>query len=540
MLPAAVAIAMLGLIGAFGSGNIRTAEAVDGDICAVDTSAQPADEANFDEPVDYVVDLGANHGLVFRVEDTGAFDIPNVTVSIDSETGSARIFSQAEITDIINPDGPAIEEIHVDHVLIGGSGVGTQVVDTIDPDTDDSGDEPGYFTDPDGNAVDGINGWLEDVAGMDGFVDDDSPFHDDCGSDANPDGEDAWGYIDFECIESGYFHIDVMSPDDTEETGMTLKFFCEGQAESATIATQRTTVETQPTDVGPSGFGTSVITVTVLDQFGDRIDGVEVTFSTDNCQFRNTDPVGDSPISPAGGGTTVTTLTDSDTTSDTNFLADNPLEHDAGTAEALLNCTLPGSTPGVAHITAIVERPGTDIVLKVDVTVVGPVAAAGLSLTLTPDDIECGETIKATAKAVDANGAPVSPGTLVQFTTDTSSGVVGGIEGAQGANTTIGGEASVLIATDPGNDGVHTVIAYVINAAGTPSAQASATYTCDAAVAPAAPTVAPPATGTGTITPPSTGDAGLASGTTSATLFVIAGAVAFVLAGLASVRFARN
>jgi LPXTG-motif cell wall-anchored protein len=32
----------------------------------------------------------------------------------------------------------------------------------------------------------------------------------------------------------------------------------------------------------------------------------------------------------------------------------------------------------------------------------------------------------------------------------------------------------------------------------------------------------------------------LATGSTSATLFVIAGAVAFILAGLASVRFARN
>jgi hypothetical protein len=108
---------------------------------------------------------------------------------------------------------------------------------------------------------------------------------------------------------------------------------------------------------------------------------------------------------------------------------------------------------------------------------------------------------------------------------------------------TEGGTADVLIATDPGNPGVHTVIAYVINDAGTPKAQTSATYTCDAAVAPAAPTVAPPATGTGTgsITPPNTGDAGLASGGNPATsLFVLAGAVVLFMAGLASVRFARN
>jgi hypothetical protein len=46
--------------------------------------------------------------------------------------------------------------------------------------------------------------------------------------------------------------------------------------------------------------------------------------------------------------------------------------------------------------------------------------------------------------------------------------------------------------------------------------------------------------GVGTIKPPSTGDAGLATGSSSATLFVIAGAVAFILAGLATIRFARN
>jgi hypothetical protein len=85
------------------------------------------------------------------------------------------------------------------------------------------------------------------------------------------------------------------------------------------------------------------------------------------------------------------------------------------------------------------------------------------------------------------------------------------------------------------------VIAYTKASNGQVLAQTSANYTCEGAVAPAAPTVAAPSTGTGTgsITPPNTGDAGLASGSTSASLFIIAG-VAFVLAGLASIRFARN
>ena len=195
-------------------------------------------------------------------------------------------------------------------------------------------------------------------------------------------------------------------------------------------------------------------------------------------------------------------------------------------------------------MTAIVDRRGADIVLKQEITVVGPTAVTGLSLTLTPDDLECGETILATATAVDAEGQKVSDGTLLYFTTDTSSGIVGGSEGAQGGIATKGGEAFVHIATDPSNPGIHTVIVYALKGtiAEDVVAQDSKTYTCDAAVAPAAPTVAPPATGTGTgsITPPNTGDAGLAAGNGSLSLVLLAGVAAFFLAGLASIRFARN
>jgi hypothetical protein len=59
----------------------------------------------------------------------------------------------------------------------------------------------------------------------------------------------------------------------------------------------------------------------------------------------------------------------------------------------------------------------------------------------------------------------------------------------------------------------------------------------------AAPSVTAPNTGTGTgsITPPNTGDAGLASSSQGSSMYlVIAGAVAFVLAGIASVSYARR
>jgi hypothetical protein len=398
--------------------------------------------------------------------------------------------------------------------------------------------------------------------------------------------DDAWGYIDFQCIESGYFHIDLRTDDiqwalmtdlllpvleeflenlenqfllpnvftpqevlqwifywnlDPARTGLSLKFYCKGEVDSATISATPTTVETSP--VG-SSKSSSIITVTAYDQDGDRINYGEVTFTTDNCKFSNpqSGASGDLGMSPAGGGTTVTMWTDTDSTSDKNFILDNPLEHDAGTAEVSLDCAT--GTPGTATVTAIVDRRGADIVLKQEITVVGPTSVTGLSLTLTPDDLECGETILATATAVDAEGQKVSDGTLLYFTTDTSSGIVGGSEGAQGGIATKGGEAFVHIATDPSNPGIHTVIVYALKGTILEDvvAQDSQTYTCDAAVAPAAPTVAPPATGTGTgsITPPNTGDAGLAAGNGSLSLVLLAGVAAFFLAGLASIRFARN
>ena len=66
------------------------------------------------------------------------------------------------------------------------------------------------------------------------------------------------------------------------------------------------------------------------------------------------------------------------------------------------------------------------------------------------------------------------------------------------------------------------------------------TVTCSLPAAPVAPTVTAPVTGTGSITPPNTGDAGLASSSSNAMLFVIVGAAAFVLAGIASVSYARR
>jgi hypothetical protein len=585
MLPAAVAIAMVGFISAFGSG-IPSAFAIPGDSCyaqvldsngVMDTYLDNDVEGN---PV-YRIEKGNTYGLLFWVEDAGA-DLyyvdayPDAVVGaylwIDSEGGSGAFTSQMEITDYSGPfdenddvnSFPNYVDPDLSHLNYGpATSIYTDVVETYD------------FNDANGDPLDSIADWVADATnlGTDGvssgvsncdngnYTSSANDFKAcDGGYQTAPDSwddcneVDGWGFVDFECTEFGTFYI-VIDPEGLAYTNLnpsedgwpenawdysalsslSIKFVCGGVADSATISASPTTVETDP--VGTSK-DTSKITVTVEDQDGLRLDGALVTFTTDNCTFKGIDGY----ISPAAGGTTVETTSDTEGTSDDNFVTDNPLQSYAGTAEVNLDCSK--GSAGVAHVKAVVERPGSDIVLDTEVTVVGPASATGLTLTLTPDDLECGETILATANAVDSLGAAVSNGTKIHFTTDTSSGIVGGSEGAQGGVATAGGEASVLIATDPSNPGVHTVIAYTTKGVdGDIIAQTSATYTCDAAVAPAAPTVAPPATGTGTgsITPPNTGDAGLAAGSTSnASLFVIVGAVAFVLAGLASVRFARN
>ena len=433
MLPGAVALAAFGVLGAFGSGvaNTQTAHAANlaGDICWADTNATPADPTAFynnaNGPVDYVVNNGDTYGLVFRVADVAtSSDRTTATTSRSCRTSTSVWTPRRAL-----PASPArlrFRRTRATRTMLGyvwpdiwhnvRNYAASTTADVIDPD---------QFNDPDGNAVGDINTWLTDVAGMSAFADS----HDNvCG---NSTIEDAWGFIDFQCIEPGYFHIDILPSDtnfpnqdfdSTELGGMTLKFYCPGQADSATIATQYSKLETS---AATGSHDSSIITVTVEDQFGSRLDGAEVTYSTNNCKFDSA-----SDISPAGGGTTVTTWTDTGGTSDSNYLANNPLEHNAGTAEATLNCTK--GTPGTATVTAIVQRPGSDIVLSQDVTVVGPTALTGLTLTLNPNDLECGNTILAVANAVDSLGQPVSDNTLIYFTTDTSSGVVGGLRRCSG------------------------------------------------------------------------------------------------------------
>jgi hypothetical protein len=475
----------------------------------------PEDDA--EEIAALEAEIFAREEVVRELEEAleGFFDYNIVTV--DSQTGSARIRSYAEV------GGFELVKPRVYHRLIEAPGVLTQKVDHM---------FPNWFADPDGHDLDSISAWLEEVAGIPlpsgiskAALDADNV----CG---NPDDVDGWKFADLRCIEAGSLNVTV-TPNQvnssTENTVMTQALVCPSQVDTAEIKSTHNTLETQP--VGTSA-SSATITVTTYDQFGNNVDGGEVTFITNNCKFTNplAGAAGDFGHQPAAGGPVLTMWSDTDSQADANFLDNNPLQTYAGTAEVTLDCTL--GTPGLVTVTAQVQREGADIVLEYEITLIGPTAANGLSLTLTPDSLECGETLQAEAMAVDANGQPVSNGTVVYFTTDTSSGIINGKEGGQGSNTTIDGKTVATIAMSPDDPGIHTVIAYTIDKNGALLAQVSDTFECSVAAAPAAPAVVPPVTGTGTITPPNTGDAGLVGNdgaTTSAIWLGVAGMVTALL-----------
>jgi hypothetical protein len=356
-----------------------------------------------------------------------------------------------------------------------------------------------------------------------------------------------------------------------------LTIVCQGHVEAATISASPTTVEIIP---APGNQSYSRIVVTVTGDDGQRLDGVEVDFRTDNCWFSE-------EVSALGGEDgsirTRDELTDTDTTSDLIFVnADND-QLAAGTAEVTLQC-YPGTSsglaalarPGPATITAIVDDDEEeDIVLTVVVTVVGP--PASITVAASPTSLRCGEKSTITATVKDSIGQNVSDHTLVEMVTN-----LGGVLGGTGAVAagfgpvipisstvaeTFGGVATAFLVTSEVTSGPYEVI---VTAGGSlpvghggdvnptdsgvqepsfgeqgvfstapVSAQVTVTCTIPTPVAPVAPTITAPRTGTG-ITPPNTGDGGLAGSSSSWTLFALGGVAAFALAGLATLKFARR
>jgi hypothetical protein len=361
---------------------------------------------------------------------------------------------------------------------------------------------------------------------------------------------DGWSQISIVCTKPGEVKLTfdpttwfdsegIFSPARNEGRSMDIE--CIGSANSATATVSPSTVEIRP--VGTS-VSVATVVVTVLDANGKRLDGEIVTFTSSNC---NLGASSTGPFASSG----VTTVSDTDSSSDLSFLAANNQPGNqlfAGTAEAYLQCNTSGATPGTAIVTWVVNNQisGTgfpqspaNLTGTVSVTVVGPPSA--IRLEVTPATSTCGQTVTATATVTDSAGRNVSDGTQVFFTTTSSTGAQGGTEGAQGVATTVNGVASVVLSINPLDAGTHTVSARTggndLAGAAVAVVSTSTTINCSA-VAAAAPSVTAPRTGQGpTIVPPNTGDAGLAASesSTSFGLFALAGVVVLALAG--AVRF---
>jgi hypothetical protein len=255
---------------------------------------------------------------------------------------------------------------------------------------------------------------------------------------------------------------------------------------------------------------------------------------------------------------------------------------------------------GVAEVCAIIEvEDDSDIRECVEVTVVGPPAAPLVIAADPAGPVRCGERVTITVTVKDAEGQPVSDHTLVEAVTNFG-GVLGGtgaVAGFFGLVTpvsstvaeTFNGVATFSLITSETHSGPYVVLVTTggggsvapggfgegndededfdefddngglgdddfINdeddntatlgglfSTAVVTGQVTVACTIPAAAAPQAPapTVRAPSTGQG-ITPPSTGDAGLADASgNSLALFAIAGVVV-VLAGAASVKFARR
>jgi hypothetical protein len=237
---------------------------------------------------------------------------------------------------------------------------------------------------------------------------------------------------------------------------------------------------------------------------------------------------------------------------DTNIPPDGVPNH----SEALALLHAEGCEPGPVTITVRVEGATNDVEATATITVVGPIAF--ITIAASPTTLICGEKSEITVTGTDKLKQQVSDHTFVEVVTNwggvlggTGSSLTGGGPVDPISNTTIellkGSGKAYLLTSD-----IH-IGQYEVLAASTPSffgrnlenhapVAAQVTVTCTNGT----PTpVTAPNTGTGastgTIRPPNTGDAGLAApSSTNATLYVIAAAIAFVTAGLASIRYARR
>jgi hypothetical protein len=317
----------------------------------------------------------------------------------------------------------------------------------------------------------------------------------------------------------------------------------------------------------------------------------ETDFEAAEGLFRSLNPLAPSTAAAIEGSTYATTAPDGasrqqeevNTFKVTSSPASGAVERTV--SAVILHCDplhAPNVAPGPAVITAFVERGDNDIddndidddisdnddlVLKTTVTVVGPPAANGVTVTAAPASLACGEKATVTVDVKDAAGQPVSDHTWVEAVTN-AGGVLAGtgaVAGGVGLVTpvsstvaeTFGGKATLYLLTSTAHVGKYEVVITTGGGGGvtgqlvngqvvqstnqlgglftTAPISVQVTVECtvpSVVVAAAPPSTSGPTTGQG-IRPPSTGDAGLVSTDSS----WVAGAAFAVVAALVIAGF---
>jgi hypothetical protein len=440
-------------------------------------------------------------------------------------------------------------------------------------------------TDNGGNDAEVISDDIEDLCNEFNWDDIDSDFGDTA---------DGVAIIDITCEEAGHFELTAFDAND-EANSFTIEVDCVGAPNKATLTASPPTVEIVP---ALGNVSHSLLVVTFTDEDGNPIipdpdplddnngDGVvnasdgSVDWKTDRCTVDGLTAADYAAINGAWlavRSNNPETHVNFDNVANANsahaplnnpsspvFVSDPP--GPAGPfsiAAAVLHCDSTAVTPGIATVTAELDRTGSDLVATTTVTVVGPPAA--ITVTTDKANVACGERVTVTAKITDAVGQNVSEHTLAESFSN-NGGTMGGTGAIAGfaapitpfsstVGETFSGVVTFYLITSDVHDGTYSIVVTSggsgavgalfegsdIFAGGlggwfsTAPVSGFATVTCGAA-----PAVTGPSTGTGPLRAPNTGDAGLADSSSSWMLLGIAGAVAFALAGLTTVKVTRR
>jgi hypothetical protein len=410
-------------------------------------------------------------------------------------------------------------------------------------------------------------------------------------------GDDGYVEVDVTCNESGQFDLSFANVDG-DPGQITVKCGDEANKTNSSLKAYPTKVEIVPAQGSVSH---SMIEALLADKNNlPSITGRDVFWTTDKCAiessyFDNSDPSvrennfeGQETIYKTNLNANYLPSADAvensdsakklpDSTSGEDNTTTFQVTSSGGTvrtvAGAILHCgaqAVSNVTPGTANITAVIEVPdGSDIVLTTTVTVVGP-PASPILVAADQTSVKCGDRVTVTVTVKDAAGQNVSDHTRVEAVTN-AGGVLGGtgstVGGFNNVNPvsstvaeTFSGVATFYLITSEAQPGIYDVT--IATGGGgsvadqqlgglfsTPVVTGHVQVSCASQVptfavaAPATPaaTITAPRTGQG-ITAPNTGDAGLAAADSGNAwlLYVVIGGVAFALAGVASVKFARR